>query len=239
MDYTKDYLLNKQITVFQPKDGYRASTDAVLLSAALNARKNDTILDVGSGTGAISLCIAERFKDYNVKIIGLEIQKELVELSNKSSIENGFDGFLTYICHDIKTPFKPRFNHIITNPPYSEGDMPSPNKNKAIAHNHQDFSLKEWITFCIKRLEPQGFFYIINRAEATTEILSTISGKLGNIKIIPLYSKKGQDAKRVIITAQLDSKAPAKITPGLIIHDENGKYTNDAEKILRDGQKLS
>lgn len=242
-DYTKDYLLDKQIKIFQPADGYRASTDAIILSSVVHKiSKKDSFLDVGSGTGAISLCLAYRFKDKDVSITGLELQKELAELSNLSSKENGFDSFLNYINCDIKT--KPKeipfcsYSHVITNPPYSEKDMPSPNPSKATAHNHSDFSLSEWITFCIKMIKPKGFFYMINRAEAIDEILSNIKGKLGNINIIPIYSKEGQDAKRVIITAQKDSKAATRIYQGLIVHDNAGKYSETANKILRNGESL-
>ena len=60
-NYTQDYLLDKKVKIFQPVDGYRASTDAVLLSAMPAAIKaGDKILDIGSGTGAISLCLAEK-----------------------------------------------------------------------------------------------------------------------------------------------------------------------------------
>mgnify|MGYP003308971670 CR=1 FL=1 len=90
MSYTNDYLLDKKVKIFQPVDGYRASTDAVFLSSLLDSKKvkkDDTILDVGSGPGAISLCLASRLKD--VKITGIDIQKDLVELSKMSSKENG------------------------------------------------------------------------------------------------------------------------------------------------------
>ena len=95
--YTNDYLLDKKVKIFQPQDGYRASTDAVFLSSLLDEKKvkqNAKILDVGSGTGAISLCLASRLKDKNVEILGIDIQNDLVELSNFSSQENGFDSFL-------------------------------------------------------------------------------------------------------------------------------------------------
>lgn len=239
-EYTNDYLLNKKIKIFQPINGYRASTDAVFLSSLIaKVKKAESILDVGSGTGAISLCLAERFKEQNIQITGIELQPELAELSNLSAQANGFDNFLKYINADIRKKIKDlepcSFNHVITNPPYTEHDMPSPNPSKALAHNHHEFSLEEWIKFCIKMLKPQGWFYMINRAEAIDEILSVIHGKLGNISIIPLYSKLGQDAKRVVITARKDSKAPTVIKQGMIIHTNNGEYTQTAHKILRDG----
>ncbi|MDD4556836.1 MAG: methyltransferase [Alphaproteobacteria bacterium] len=242
--YTQDYLLDKQIKIFQPVDGYRASTDAILLASVLEQVKTgDKILDVGSGTGAISLCLAHRLKDKMISIYGFELQETLCELSNKSAQENNFQSFLKYINLNIKE--KPQdfdfcsFDHVITNPPYSEKDMPSPNLSKATAHNHTDFSLKDWISFCIKMLKPKGFFYMINRAEAVDEILSCLHKKLGNICIIPLHSKANQDAKRVIIIAQKDSKAPTTLKKGIIIHEEDGNYSSIANQILRLGKAFS
>ena len=108
MEYCNNYLLNQQIKIFQPVDGYHTSSDAVLLSSLPNKIKpEDSILDVGSGTGGISLCLAKRFPQN--KIIGLEIQPELAELSNLSAQANGFDNLSYYNC-DIKTknlPVKP------------------------------------------------------------------------------------------------------------------------------------
>lgn len=241
-NYTQDYLLNKRVKIFQPVDGYRASTDAIILSALISKVKvGDKILDIGSGTGAISLCLAERFKDKNVNITGLELQAELAELSNLSAAENSFNNFLTYLNCNInaKLPLENcSFNHVITNPPYSESDMPSPNQSKSLAHNHSDLSLSEWIKFCIKMLAPKGFFYMINRAEAIDYILHEIHNKLGNIKIIPLYSKEGQDAKRVMIIAQKDSKAATQILPALTVHNEDGEYSLKAFEILREGKSF-
>ena len=101
-NYTQDYLLDKQITIYQPVDGYRASTDAVMLaSLPERVREGQKILDVGSGTGAISLCLAERFKTKKVEIVGLELQPRLAELANMSAKANGFD-FLHYENIDIR-----------------------------------------------------------------------------------------------------------------------------------------
>lgn len=240
VNYTKDFLFDKQIKIFQPVNGYRASTDAVMLSSFVHkVKKGDTILDVGSGTGGISLCLASRLQNYKPLITGLELQPELAELSNKSAEANGFADFLHYINCDIR--YKPEniqncsFSHVITNPPYSEKDMPSPNLGKALAHNHHNFSLSGWINFCIKMIKPQGYFYIINRAEAIDEILSIIHGKLGHIEIIPLSSKSAQKAKRVVIRAQKDNHTATNIFPPFVIHKDNGEYSEDAQKILRLG----
>ena len=121
-DYTEDYLLDKKIKIFQPNDGYRAAIDAVLLSAAVEKlRPGDNILDIGSGTGAVSLCLAQRFFELAPQITGVEIQPMLAELSNMSATANNFS-FLKYINADIfdcGLPFC-SFAHVVSNPPYFE-----------------------------------------------------------------------------------------------------------------------
>jgi len=240
--YTNDYLLNKKIKIFQPIDGYRASTDAVFLSSLLDETKvksGDTILDVGSGTGAISLCLAERLKEKNIVITGIDIQPDLVELSNFSARENGFTDFLRYIYMDIRqktTLSAGSFSFVISNPPYSDHDMPSPNPSKQLAHNHQNFDLTGWLTFCLKMLRPKGYLLLINRAEAVNEILAALHNKAGDVQILPIYSKEGQNAKRVAIIAKKGAKGMTKILPPFYTHNVDGSYTEKAQSILRLGQ---
>lgn len=244
IEYTNDYLLNLQVKIFQPVNGYRASTDAVILSALPERiKQQDRILDVGSGTGAISLCLAHRLQSQNVQIHGFELQPNLAELSNLSAQANGFSYFLHYhninICHDT-LPEKPNsFQHVISNPPYSEADMKSPNESKSLAHNFADFNLNNWIQFCLKMLAPFGWFYMINRAEALPQILYSLHGKAGDITIIPLLSKASQNAKRVLVSARKNSKTPAIIKPDFIIHQKDGNYTPQAEQILRLGKTFA
>lgn len=242
MNHTEDYLLNKKVKIFQPKDGYRAAIDAVFVASLIDEKiikPNSTILDVGSGTGAISLCLAHRLQNNKVNITGIDIQEELVELSNMSAKENGFMDFLNYDICDIRkktTLTAGSYDIVITNPPYSDHDMPSPKESKKFAHNHQDFDLTQWLTFCLKMLKPKGYIALINRTEAINEILSAMHNKAGNIKILPLYSKPNQPAKRIIVLAQKGSHGLTSVLPPLYTHNEDGSYSEQAEKILRDAK---
>ena len=239
MNHTEDYLLNKKVKIFQPKDGYRAAIDAVFAAALIDEKiikPNSTILDVGSGTGAISLCLAHRLQNKKVNITGIDIQPELVELSNMSAKENGFMDFLNYDICDIRkktTLTAGSYDIVITNPPYSDHDMPSPKESKKFAHNDQDFDLTQWLTFCLKMLKPKGYIALINRTEAINEILSAMHNKAGNIKILPLYSKPNQPAKRIIVLAQKGSHGLTSVLPPLYTHNEDGSYSEQAEQILR------
>ena len=234
---TINYLLDKKVRILQASDGYKTSSDAVLLSAMVHDIKEEAkILDVGSGTGSVSLCLAYRYT--KAQIMGFEVQQELVELSNESAKLNGFN-HLEYICHDISQKSAPRpfcsFDCVVTNPPYFNEGSVSINKSKALAHNGYSVNLVEWLKFCIKMLKPFGTLYLIDKAEVLDEVLSLLYSKMGNIKILPVYSKKGQAAKRVIVSAQKDSKAGVCLLPPLVIHDENG-HTEAANQILRGGK---
>ena len=240
-EFTADYLLDKQVKILQPVDGYRASGDAVLLAAYVGkVKKQSKILDVGSGTGAVSLCLAQRFKQLNPQIIGLELQKNLAELANESAKQNGFD-FLKFHWADIRlgcaeNSLEPcSYDVIVSNPPYSEHDMPSPNLSKAAAHNHSGFGLKQWLEFCLKMAKPFAKIYMVNRVEALPEICHVFYGKAGNITVLPIYSKKGQATKRILVSAQKDSKAPCRILPPFVTHQNDGQYSKQAQKILRQG----
>lgn len=236
----KNYLLDKKVVIYHPKGLYKASSDAVWVASAVSkVKKGDNILDVGSGGGAISLCLASRFKNSEINITGIELQKELVDSANKSAKANGFD-FLTYENLNIFEAKlkKCSYSHVITNPPYSLDDMPSPNISKAMAHNFKFEDLGKWLDFCIKMIKPQGMFYIINRAEALERIIFHISGKLGAIEVFPLYSKQEQKAKRVIIRAKKDAKTPLIIHSPIIVHDNDGLYSAKAEEILRKGESI-
>ena len=211
-----------------------------MLAAMIAKAENAKILDVGSGTGAVSLCLAERFKFNNIKIDGLEIQSELAELSNLSAAANGFN-FLKFHNCDIgekntAKKFVPcSYDIVVSNPPYSDHDMPSPNASKATAHNLNTADFEMWLNFCLKMTKPFGKIYLINRVESLPRICAFMQGKAGGITVLPIYSKKDQPAKRIIVEMQKDSKAPCQILSPFLVHYENGKYSASAEKILREG----
>lgn len=74
-----DYLLDGRVQITQNAQGYRAGLDAVMLAAACPARGGDSVLDLGCGAGAASLCLAARVE--NLRITGIEIQPEQAELA--------------------------------------------------------------------------------------------------------------------------------------------------------------
>ena len=75
--------------MWQPKKGYRAGIDPILLAASVNVSAGQKVLDLGCGVGTASFAIGYRVK--NVELYGIEIQKVFADLANLNSKENGIE----------------------------------------------------------------------------------------------------------------------------------------------------
>jgi len=240
-NFTIDDFLGGKIKLKQSEKGYRATSDSVLLSSAISPKAGQTVLDVGAGTGIVSLCLAYRAPD--AIITGLEIQPESFALAKENSLLNHKEANINFILCDIANPTKEikdkAFDFVITNPPYATEKPQSPTKNKAIAnHESTTANLETWLDFCIKRLKPKGTLALIHKADRLDDIIALLQRRLGKITIYPLYPKKGKPASRIIITAVKNSRTRISLMPGLILHQADGAPTREAEQILRLGHTL-
>jgi tRNA1Val (adenine37-N6)-methyltransferase len=84
---TDDKFLCGRLRLLQPEKGYRAATDAVLLAAACPAVAGQSVLDLGCGAGAASLCLAARVP--GLRLTGLEVQPEYADLARRNAARNG------------------------------------------------------------------------------------------------------------------------------------------------------
>lgn len=241
-DITQDYILGGRISIRQPSSGYRVAIDPVFLASSINAMKGDTILDVGAGVGSSSLCLALRIP--GLKITGLEIQKSMVRLASENIAINNMRNSIEMLNGNLIAP-PPRlaagtFSHVMVNPPYLEeisSSIKYVNENSKISHL-QKISFETWAKFCMLMVRPNGTITFIHSADKLDSILSIFSGKVGDICVYPLWPGNNDPAKRVIVSVRKNSKKPMKILQGIKLQDSTGKYSRDAEHILRDGCAL-
>ena len=99
---TQDTLLDGRVSLRQPAAGYRAAIDPVLLAAAVPAQPGDRVLDVGAGVGAAALCLAQRVE--NIRVTGIEVQRELVRLAGENVMLNGLEDHVRILVGDIERP---------------------------------------------------------------------------------------------------------------------------------------
>ncbi len=230
-------ILGQSLTLAQIKGGFYTSMDSVMLAAACPAKPQDTLLDLGCGVGGAGLAVLHRIKD--TQLTGIDIQDDHIALAHENAARNGMKA--AFITADIRE-FSPEhcFNHVICNPPYLDGGahIRSPSAAKATAMGHDEATLQDWIDCAYKNLKSRGSLTMIHQAGQTDKILQAMGDRFGATEIIPLWPRVGTSAKRVIIRSYKNRKSPASIHAGLVLHQKNGDYTAEAEKILRDAAPL-
>ena len=243
-DLTHDAFLCGKLHLWQPKQGYRAATDAVLLAAACPAKAGESVLDLGCGVGAASLCLASRVA--GLVQSGLELQEDYAALARQNAAENGVAlnvvvGDLT----DMPAALRVGFDHVIANPPwYPRGGSPSPILGRDTALR-AELPLAEWVAAASKRLEPGGWLTMIFGTDGLPEVLACLGPRLGSAVVLPLAAREGRPALRVILRARKGGRAAFRLLAPLVTHQgaahdgDRESYTPRANAVLRDGADLS
>ena len=235
----------KQVTTanYQPADGARAAIDPIFLAAAVPAEAREMVLDVGCGAGAAALCLAARVP--GCRIVGLEVQRDLVRLAGDNAALNGMSPRVSVIAGDLLQP-PPRlspgsFDHVMANPPYIERGRgtPAANLSKAAATLEGDAGLGDWVRLALAMLRGKGTVTFIHRADRIDAMVAHLAGRAGEITIFPLWPAAGQAASRILVRARKQVAAPARLLPGLVLHEADGRFTEAAEAVLRGGAALT
>ncbi len=239
VETTEDALLAGQVRLRQPRDGFRAAIDSVLLPAAVAAVAGDRVFEIGAGCGAAALCLARRVD--GVTISGIDIQLHLVRLAGDNVRANGFEDRIDIMSGDIAQPLPPRvqgpFDHVMLNPPYlgaSRSRLPD-HSDKAAAQIEGAAGLDIWISRAHGLLRHKGVVTLIHRADRLDDIIRGLGGKFGDIAVCPLWPRAGAPAKRLIVRARKGVATPFALTAGLVLHADNGDYTAKAGAVLRGG----
>jgi tRNA1(Val) A37 N6-methylase TrmN6 len=253
LDLTDDAFLGGALQILQPKRSYRAGLDAVLLAAACPARagRRERVLDAGAGVGTVGLCVARRVEDAVVTLV--EIEPELADLARKNVARNGLAERVTIVQADVGDGGRPfhdtagsglvpgAFAHAVANPPYlsAGGGTEPPDRLKAAAHRMAGDDLDHWMRFLATALTGDGTATLIHRADALGTVLSAFDGRLGAIRVFPIFPREGMAANRIIVQGVKGSRAPLRVLPGLVLHGDSNGFLPRAEAILRDGAALA
>lgn len=194
---------------------YNPTSDAVWL-AAFAPNKIKTVLDVGIGTGGVSLCLLYHKPD--AQITGIDVSETMLAACKKNADLNNKK--IRLVNEDITKWSTPEiFDLVITNPPYFNG---TPAKHNA----HHNTDIAQWVKHCVARVKPNGYFCTIVDTKVMDQVLPVLHDKhMGEIKIFPLFSKKFH-AERVLIRAKKASKTGLVLFKGISMNNE---------KILRSG----
>ncbi len=225
------------LKIIQNKTGFCFGIDSVLLSDFAKEIKEDArVLDLGTGTGIIAtlLCHKTRLKE----IIGVEIQKEVCQMAQKSIKINKLEDKFKILNEDIlnleNVIERNSIDVIVTNPPYERigaGIKNSDNK-KNISRRETTATLEDFIRVSKSLLKDKGEFYMVHKLYRLVDILYVMRKYKIEPKLMRfVYSTYGREPKLVLIKGIKNAKSFLKMQDNLYIYNTDGSYTDEINRI--------
>lgn len=238
---THDAFLGGLLHLWQPRKGYRAGVDPVLLAATIPAVSGQQVLELGCGVGAAILCLGARVE--GLSLTGVEREEVYAELAERNGA-----GTLEVVQADIAalplTLRQRQFDHVLANPPYwrREASIAAGDRIREAALG-EETPLALWVETCAKRLAPKGLLHIIHRAERLQDLLAALPHDMGGIEVLPIAARQGRTAERVIVRARKSGRADFRLYAPLILHRgdthlDGDQYTQPIRDALRTGAAL-
>jgi len=238
---TQDAFLGGELQVLQPKKGFRAGVDSVLLGASVS-KETQNLLELGAGVGVAAMTALVHHPHLSAHLA--ELSPEALELSNVNAQNNGLED-RTQICQvdimatgpeRVAAGLKPDyFDCVIANPPYYDDKSVSLPQDQygAQAHAHAKDCLEKWVKVAVSAASATAEIIFIHRAEAINDLLRAYDRRIGNITILPIVSRPGQAASRVLLRGRKGSRTPTTLLSPLHLHGETGsEFSPAVERIL-------
>ena len=228
--------LTDDYKVLQDDDGYLFSADSVLLANLAKIGKDDTVLDLGSGSGVMSILVS--VKKGAKKVVGVEIDSCTADMSRRSVKMNHLDDKIQIVTGDVKDVkallTAGSFDKAICNPPYFGGDDGlEKTSQRALARKQGDCTLNDFVFAASYALKNGGDFFIVYKADRLVELVTTLhKNGLEPKHITYVYPKLSKGVDTVIISAKKGGKLGLQSST-LILMDEEGKYTEKVKELYR------
>lgn len=236
-DETLDTLFQGKLKIIQRKRGYRFSIDAVLLAHFADVQGAEEIVDLGAGNGIIPLILA--FFNPSVRVVGVELQEEMVKRALRSVDLNRLGGRVKIIQGDVcsvEKAFRPQsFDAVVCNPPYrgpASGRV-NPDPEKRIARHEIKGRLSDFVRAGSYLLRRGGRMALVYPATRALDLLQAMRQEDIEPKRLRLvYSFKESVATLVLAEGVKGAGSELKIMPPLVVYAKDRKYTPEVETIL-------
>lgn len=230
-----DDLQINNLKIIQNPKGFCFGIDAVLLANFVELRKNEKIIDLGTGTGIIPILMAGKSK-YN-HITAIEIQDKVADMAKRSVKLNNLDSRIKVLTMDLKDATKNlevnTYDVVTTNPPYMHPKgLLNPEDMKSISRHEVKCTLEDVISTGARLLKHLGRFYMIHRPQRLVDIMYYCRKyKLEPKKIQFIHPNFHKRPNLLLIECRKAAKSELKVLDPLYVYDDNGNYTKEIYEI--------
>ena len=222
--------------VIQNPEKFCFGMDAVLLSGFARIKKDENVLDMGTGTGIIPVLLKSKTRGKH--FTGLEIQEECAEMAGRTIRYNKLESDIDIVCGDIKEAADifgaASFNVVTSNPPYMIGEhgLQNPYMPKAIARHEILCTLEDVASQASRVLKDRGRFYMVHRPFRLAEIFQVLTRyKLEPKRMQLVYPYIDREPNMVLIEAMKGGNSRITVEKPLIVYESPGVYTENILKI--------
>ncbi len=221
----------KEFSIQQDVNTHKVGTDAMLLGAYIDASRQSLGLDIGAGTGVLSLMLAQR--NPNIQITCIEIDEKSSEECSSNIKESPWSNRIHLINNDfIDSQFTHKFDLIFTNPPYYFTDNSSNESNERTKHITPD-TLLGWLNKIANLLTTKGDFWMIWPSETSQKIIEMAHDSgLYVAKKINVYSKKNKLSRNILCFSR--EKKEEFNDEQLIIRNHDNSYSDAYRSLTSD-----
>jgi tRNA1(Val) A37 N6-methylase TrmN6 len=231
-DETLNTFYKGKILVLQRKNGFRFSVDAPLLASFIQTKKEDEILEIGTGCGIIPMLLSLRPFHH---IVALEVQQGLADLARRNIMLNHLDGRITVVEKDFHqyNPWR-QFDVIFSNPPYIPKDAGylSLTEEKNLAKHEILCSVEEMLNWSKNWLKASGSIYFILPENRREDFESELLKSGLNLKRSRLVFPRESEPPNFFLAECGQADGGCQVMPPLILYGQDGKYTDEAEAIF-------
>ncbi|MFY7844403.1 tRNA1(Val) (adenine(37)-N6)-methyltransferase [Chryseobacterium gambrini] len=194
----------RQFEIQQSKKVFRVGTDGVLLGALACVDNASKVLEVGTGTGLISMMLAQRNQE--TRFLGIDINEEAVHLTKLNFENSPFALRLKNILQDFKYfESEEKFDLIVSNPPYFEA---SGSEKDKIARQTVELNFRQLISKSSSLLTEKGIFSVIIPVEAGNDFIQIANeNQLFLVKKINVKGIENSKTKRLILEFSLNERS--------------------------------
>ena len=230
--------VNEKITLIQKKNGLTFGTDAFLLASFIKPCPTKNAVELGTGTGIISLLLAS--KDRFSKIKAVEIQEDFAILARRNVTINQMEQKIDVLCEDATrlsaVDIDGEVDVVFTNPPYMKIDSGKRNQSdyKYIARHEVCGDINDFCATAFRMLKHGGKFYAVWRPDRLTDLMCAMRKNRLEPKIITFVQADTESSPSMMLVSATKGGASGVIlTPPLILYDgkERDKFTPSAQKI--------
>ncbi|OGW15956.1 MAG: hypothetical protein A3G93_12780 [Nitrospinae bacterium RIFCSPLOWO2_12_FULL_45_22] len=227
-----------ELKIIQPEKGYRYSLDPFILANFVPLKPGDRVIDLGTGNGIIPLLLTQRQK--GLKIIGIEIQEELVFIARKNVRLHGLEGVIEILELDIKEVsdnFPPAsFDLVVGNPPYwpVRAGRINPDAGKAIARHEVAITLSEYLASAAYLTRVNGIISLIILPSRLGEVVDIMERqKISPSRLQFVHSYSDSPAKLVLIEGIKLAPCQLRIERPFVIYKRPEVYSDEMIAIYK------